>query len=727
VALGVAAAFDVAMAQEVDGSGDRAEGSGGAAEGSDTPDFSGISYAPPLLAPGRTSTAVTRDEMDVRLPRSTPDALRYEPGVFVQQTSQAQASPFVRGVTGQRTVLLFDGVRLNNSTFRQGPNQYFFTVDSESIERIDVLRGSASTRWGTDAIGGVVAATPVEPRLDPSVDGFDVHGTGVFRAATADDELGARATLELQQGPRLGAIGGFGYRTVGALESGGAVYSPEDGSVPEVPRFRDDGRTQLGTGFDDYAGDGRVVYRLTEESRLTLATYAYRQRNAPRTDQCPPAFAPSNECLRYDEQDRTLALATYSGSHGRAAASLRATFSWQRQHERRSQSRPLSYTLNGGRDDVDTFGLTLQAATARLGEGETARFRVRWGADAYGDRVDSLAWIGFTDVDVLRYRSRGQYIDGSTYLWAGAFAELESTLLDAVVVRAGARVSHIAARSPGDVESGTAPVDDAWTPVVFNAGVEWWATRTTSLTFSADQGFRAPNLDDMTSRQQTGPGFQLENSALSPERSLSLELGARVRHDVVELDAWAYRTTLTDAVARSTRDVGDCPPETPGCANSWSRFQLVNLDGLATIHGLEGGVRVFGPVGLELASTVAWSIGSGPSTSAESGREPLSRIPPLNGTAELMWRHQTGIWLGTATRWAALQDRLAAQDRSDARIPRGGTPGFAVLDLRAGWRWDKGLLISLVCENLVDEAYRYHGSSVNGPGRGLSLRIGGTF
>src|SRR5688572_1894725 len=67
--------------------------------------------APPP-APGRPSSRVTRRDLEERQPRSAPDALRYEPGVYVQQTSAGQGSAFLRGRTGQQTVLLFDGVRL---------------------------------------------------------------------------------------------------------------------------------------------------------------------------------------------------------------------------------------------------------------------------------------------------------------------------------------------------------------------------------------------------------------------------------------------------------------------------------------------------------------------------------------------------------------------------------------------------------------------------------------
>ena len=97
--------------------------------------------APGLLEEERAGSTVTRRDMQVRLPRSAPDALRYEPGVFVQQSAHGQGSAYLRGMTGQQTLLLFDGIRLNNATFRQGPNPYFFTLDARTLQAIEVQRG----------------------------------------------------------------------------------------------------------------------------------------------------------------------------------------------------------------------------------------------------------------------------------------------------------------------------------------------------------------------------------------------------------------------------------------------------------------------------------------------------------------------------------------------------------------------------------------------------------
>jgi outer membrane receptor protein involved in Fe transport len=68
-----------------------------------------------------------------------------------------------QGLTGNQTLILIDGIRLNNSTFRYGPNQYLNTIDPYIIERIEVAKGTGSVQYGTDALGGVIHVLTKEP------------------------------------------------------------------------------------------------------------------------------------------------------------------------------------------------------------------------------------------------------------------------------------------------------------------------------------------------------------------------------------------------------------------------------------------------------------------------------------------------------------------------------------------------------------------------------------
>ena len=683
---------------------------------------------------GRASTVVSRRDLDERLPRSAPDALRWEPGVYVQQTAHAQASPIVRGLTGQQVLLMFDGVRLNNGTYRQGPNQYLFTVDAASVDHLEVVRGSASVLYGSDAVGGAVLVSPLDPTPEVRRDGVHFHPRLTARAGTADGELGGRAQLGAELGPRVAVVAGVGYRDVGELRSGGAVRSPVDGSLPAVPLFRADGVTQQGTGFREATFDARVVARVRGRLRAVAALYGYRQFDAPRTDQCPPPFQPEGTCLEYEEQYRTLAYAALRGDAGREIRELDLVLSFQRTHERRRSDFPRANVVGLGRDDVNTVGIRAAAATRAVRLGERTSLLLRYGLDAYRDDVSSAAWLTFTDVGRVFPQSRGQYVDGSFYVSTGAFATASVAVSDWLVVSAGGRAALVGVRTPPDQASGTRGVRQDFGAVLGRAGAEAHVTDEVTVRVNVDQGFRAPNLDDLTSRQATGPGFQLENADLAPERSLTTELGVGLDSRKVALEAWGFYSRLDDQMTRVLSPASGCPPETTACATSAYRYQLVNAPGTSDIFGAEALARARLPLGFDARAGIAWAWGDQPNPAMRptdpaapyEERTPLSRIPPLNGTFEARWRHaRSGVWASTGIRWALEQDRLATSDRSDARIPLGGTPGYATVDLRVGWRWGDRVALAAVLENVFDTAYRIHGSSVNGAGRSVVITASG--
>ena len=675
----------------------------------------------PAPAPGRAATTVTRDQLVHRQPRSTPEALRWEPGVYVQQTAAAQGSAYVRGRTGQQTVLLFDGVRLNNATWRQGPNQYFFTIDPRTLAAIDVIRGSASTRWGADAIGGVLDAIPRDP--DPT---RAVAPRLEARWGSADHELGGRAESTVALWPGARALLGLGYRDVSLLESGGPVGAAAGTQTGLTPAFAPDGRTQLGTGFREATWDARLVQRLGA-TRLTAAYYDYRQLDAPRTDQCPPPFAPPDECLRVDEQFHTLAYVAVERRLGAWAERARLVASAQAQHERRIRERPRAAVREGGRDEVRTLGLALSATTAATRLGPVA-LTAEYGADVYADALESVAWLELTDLAYVRYDSRGQYLTGSRYATGGGFASATATWR-AVTARAGGRRGLATASAPGDVASATSAVDRRWWTDAGFVSATWAPRPALALTAVVDRSFRAPNLDDLTGRQAAGPGFQFENPTLAAERALTVELGAAVTTARVRAEAWLYATRVTGAIARSLRTAADCPPAARDCQGAWFRYQLVNLAGPATVRGVDGVLEAeLG--GVRARATLGYAHGEGPNPEPRpidpaipyAASVPLSRVPPLNGTVELT-RAVGDVEAAIAARWAARQDRLAPSDRGDPRIPAGGTPGYLVVDARAVVPITPQLRVGMILENLGDAAYRYHGSAINGPGRSVLVHL----
>ena len=115
-----------------------------------------------LLVPYSVSV-VEKTQIDALGFRTSPEALTGTTGVFIQKTNHGGGSPFIRGLTGNQNLLMMDGIRLNNSTSRYGPNQYLNTIDPWTIQKIEVARGTGSEQYGSDALGGVVQVFTQSP------------------------------------------------------------------------------------------------------------------------------------------------------------------------------------------------------------------------------------------------------------------------------------------------------------------------------------------------------------------------------------------------------------------------------------------------------------------------------------------------------------------------------------------------------------------------------------
>ncbi len=112
---------------------------------------------------------------------SLSEALGSLPGFHIQKTGPGMSSPFIRGFTGFHTVMTIDGIRLNHSAFRSGPNQYWNTVDPLSLERLDVIKGPAAVLHGSDAVGGVVGAFTESLEMGTEGEGWVGGGRAFYR------------------------------------------------------------------------------------------------------------------------------------------------------------------------------------------------------------------------------------------------------------------------------------------------------------------------------------------------------------------------------------------------------------------------------------------------------------------------------------------------------------------------------------------------------------------
>jgi outer membrane receptor protein involved in Fe transport len=108
--------------------------------------------------------------------------------------------------------------------------------------------------------------------------------------------------------------------------------------------------------------------------------------------------------------------------------------------------------------------------------------------------------------------------------------------------------------------------------------------------------------------------------------------------------------------------------------------------------------------------------------------QPIRRIPPPLGKFALRWDNETGTsWAELVVIGALKQNRLSAGDIRDERIPEGGTPGWATLNVRGGLELLDWVTVMVATENVTNKRYRLHGSGIDAPGfnvvTGLTLTM----
>jgi len=644
-----------------------------------------------------TTHSVTSSDIQNSSYRSTPEALRDLPGVMVQKTSHGQGSPFIRGFTGFRNLLLIDGIRLNNSVFRSGPNQYWNTVDPLSLNRLEVVKGPTSVLYGSDAIGGTVNAITKGPT--GYGEGFQHSQRIYYRFSSGENSNSYRYELNATWDDKLGIWLGASFKDFGSLRAGRGT-----GSQPN-------------TGYEEWDADFKVEYFFNPDTRLVIAHQEVDQNNVPRTHRTIFAKSFKGTTIGTDrrrdlDQERRL---TYIQLHAENMDSfveaMRLSLSWQEQHETRDRIRG-----SGRRDlqgfDVGTFGATAQfESTTRYGD-------LTYGIEYYHDHVNSFS---------TRNRIQGPVADNASYDLLGIYLQDEFSVSDRLDLVLGGRINYAradASRVRDPLLGRQTSTADEWWSVVGSARLVYHVVPEHINFFGGvSQGFRAPNLSDLT-RFDSSRTNELETPALGldPENYLSFEAGIKTEYENWSMQAAYFHTLIDETIIRvpTGRRIND-------------EFEVTKVNGGdGFVQGIEIAASYrFHPEWTAFGN-LTWidgEVDTFPTSRPKRVREPIDRLMPLTGLAGVRWDHPSQkFWVEGLVTIAGAQDDLSTRDRADtSRIPPGGTPGYTVFSLRSGWQLEENVDLTVALENITDEDYRIHGSGQNELGRSLNIGVSISF
>ena len=633
-----------------------------------------------------TLDILTAEDLLENATRTLPQAFLNTPGVLVQQTTTGHGSPYIRGFTGRQNLLLQDGIRLNNSTWRNGPVQYWNTLDAQAIDRLELIKSQGSVLYGSDAIGGTVNTLSKSSKFRQGNGPFS-GGAAYYRFDTNSESHLSRIEQRFGVGKKWGIMLGY--------------------STSDIGNIRDPGLgTMRGTGYSQNSHDLKFEYAFTPSQTFTLAHFNLDQDDISRwhnTIHNPgwtrgSSFTTAGTDLSRDyDQERSLTYLRFEETDSNSSwiDRYQATISFQR-----TQDSEFRVRESGRSDtrilDIDTFGLSLEAET-----GDTI-----WGADYFHDQIDSQGFRNSTPRP-----SNRPIADDSTYESIGIFTNYTAAIAQRFTYDTGARFTYIQTQWDGYRPDG-AIVDQvcegSWNNLSLSLRGQYELDDVWTIFGGASQAFRAPNLDDLTGRQFSLNGLDENGSPdVDPEKYLTTEFGTRFNDSELSLELSGYYTFIKNGIVRIEDDMG----------------------GLATTNGSEGFIYGFESQAIwnlhpqwRFLAHASWQNGE---QKIGGVADPIRRLNPLNGALDLRWTDSSDqYWISGRIQAASRQNNLSKLAASDTqRIPVGGTPSYVVASFYAGWRTSEVLQLNFALENLTNEAYRIHGSGQNMPGRNATLSI----
>ncbi len=657
---------------------------------------------------------LSRRQIREALPTVPGDVLAQIPGVDNSKDSPWEQRPVVRGLSGQRVLVLMDGSPMNSA---RGNGPHPSLVDPSQIDRIEVVRGPSSVSYGSDAIGGAINI--ITRQALPGT-GRSLNGGLTISGSSAENLRSVVGELS----PRLGRFSAF--------VSGGARDADD---------FKSPNGTVANSAFHDYNWLANLRYDVTDRLALKTGWQQVRAGDAgiPGLSGTLPGYAVD---FAFPFYNRDFAHVTLDHQYPKSLwlNQTRVQVYWQREFRdfgsdetiQRSAfptfgvfgappSAQSRVTRQDRYFDLDTWGFRTQMTSAR-----TERFRFTFGVDASRDETDgdNVRFRWYEDANGNRVTNPSLQVTASVpdgrFANLAGFVQGEWYLAPRVTMSGGGRITHYRYRADAGLNQAGFPFtarsldDDALSGSI---GIAYEALKDVHLTANVANGYRQPNAQDLYFSGPASVGFVFGNADLQPERSVSYDAGVRWGPGPFAVSGNVFYSTFDDLIIA----LPVAPPLPPIVPPGQGAFRYTNVATAAMWGGdLEAEARVLDR--WTLRTQFSGQVGDITSRDAlrkvyaiDQDRAPLELVPPFKGSSSVRWTDASGrFWAETGARWAWRTNRLPP-----------ATPGvqqltafkkeYIVGDLTAGLALS-GHRLALGIRNFTDRAYRPALSSVEDPG-----------
>jgi iron complex outermembrane receptor protein len=596
------------------------------------------------------TSVLAGQELAKQMEMSLGATLESQPGVASRSFGPAPARPVIRGLDGDRVLILQDGQRLGDLSSQSG--DHGVPINPAAAQKIEVVRGPATLLYGANAIGGLVNVItdeiPTRPQMGAS-------GNFTFDLGSAASEAGGAGDVHVGNGKVALHAGGGGRRS-------GDVSTPEGDVVNSQSR----------------GGFGNVGLSWTGAKGYFGGSYGYddTKYGVPVIEEGQVQLTP-----------RRHAFSLRGGAQGLDGAfdSYRATLAVRRYKHDELEGDEVGTAFTNNTAEIEVMGShrNLGRLKGSLGGWFLNRAFDATGAEALSPAVDQR---GF-----------------ATFLY-------EEMTWPHITFQFGGRIDHTNYEPNGEPSRSFTSGSGSLGLLVRPAAADDRLT----IALSAARAARNPALEELFyfGPHPGNFAFEVGNPDLRPEHALGFDVSLRWRTSRVTGEVTYFRNDVSDYLFRApltqeefdarldefaarfpSRDIGEA--ENPEDEEGFPIVEYIAAD--SVLQGIEAhaDVQVTPQIVLELGLDYVRG-------SLEADDEPLPRIPPLRFRSGLRYQ-RNAFQAGGELIAVATQDRLFSTETT--------TDGYQLGRLYASYSFGRGGVahtFTARLDNVTNELYRNH-------------------
>ena len=700
-------------------------------------------------------SVIKSEDLFLSSPASGAELLELSPGVRVQKSQGGGGSPIIRGFEANRVLIVVDGVRMNNAIYRSGHLQNSITIDPNNIERAEVIFGSSSVGYGSDALGGVIHYYTKNPILKGSekikssfTSNYTSANQGLsnnFITNYSSENWGSITSLSISKfgDIKMGENRDHGFENWGLTP----LYSKNSRySYSSQPSTNSNENVQKNTGYSQVDLFQKFLVKLGDTNLLNINIQFSESSDIDRFDQLSITKGNSLKFSEwyYGPQKRLLISPSLKIFPNRKFMKKGViTFGFQKINESRIKRKFNALNRSHQIEDLKVFSLNGDFDTSFNDE-----HSISYGVEStynynYSKAYDQIIEIQGDEITGLsnkfaiptRYPSNGSsYTSFASYVnWSWNMSEFFTFNIGTRLTFTGLKASWNDIISVNPQLSEVNLNSEALTTTV---SIKLRPSKRVQINTVLSSGFRNPNIDDIGKIRENNGLLVVPNTFLKPEYAYNLDLGIDFRslNNRNYISLRGFSTIISRHIGRDEYIVFSdiTTPDLSTVIYNGEEVTTISNKNLGNrfIHGFS--IDGFSQINNNLKFDYGITYTKGDNNETYG---PLPSISPLFGSIALSYSKR-GLNLKAVYKFSEAKspgeysfggedglDETPFTINSEGALSYLGTPKWSDLSIYGSKNISSNVTLRIGLTNVFDTHYRTFASGISAPGRSFQLGL----